>query len=201
MFSAIRELLNYLSRGDAVTIMPVANDASGNLQGHILRFDVPNEREPYDEDLKRFRKAVEKALSSLEAESTRMPATHTDILGTLTVASEELNRERNSREVMLIIFSDFLEDDRTFKFGSDKPLRETRAARLFAEDLAANKTTLSGTYVFCGELRSREWLTLDNAHRAAVRKFWTAYLTAMGAKVSFATDGPARAVTMLRDLR
>lgn len=199
MFAAIRQLLAQLSRGDAATIMPVANDASGNLQGHILRFESPATREPYDEDLKRFRKAAESALSSLETESMHLPASRTDILGTLSVAQEEFKRERQ-REVTFIIFSDFLEDDRVFKFRSDKAFRGPHGARSLAEGLASGKPMLPGTPIFCGELRSKEWLMLDEPRREAVREFWTVYINAIGGKVSFAADGPAMAVTLVQDM-
>lgn len=198
MFAAIREMLTHLERGDAITIMPVANDASGNLQGHILRFEVPTSREPYDEDLKRFRKTVDKALAAMETESMRAPAVRTDILGTLTIASEELKQERQ-REVTLIIFSDFLEDDRAFKFASNGALGEPRSARLLAERLVVGKAVFPGTPIFCGELRSTEWLALAEGRRTAVREFWTTYLTAMGGMVSFAVDGPATAAAKARD--
>lgn len=198
MFAAMREMLTHLERGDAITIMPVATDASANLQGHILRFEVPTVREPYDEDLKRFHKTVGKALASMEAGSMRVPASRTDLLGTLAIAGEEFKRERQ-RETMLIIFSDFLEDDKTFKFANNKALGGPRSARLLAERLAAGKAVFPGTPIFCGELRSTEWLTLDGVRRAAIREFWEAYLTAMGGKVSFAVDGPATAAAIVRD--
>lgn len=198
MFTAIKEMITHLERGDAITIMPVANDASGNLQGHILRFDVPAIREPYDEDLKRFRKTIEKALASMEAESMRVPAVRTDILGTLAIASEELKQERQ-REITLIIFSDFLEDDRAFKFANHIALGGPRAARLLAERLAVGKAVFPGTPIFCGELRSTEWLALAEGRRTAVREFWTTYLTAIGGKVSFAVDGPAMAAALAHD--
>jgi hypothetical protein len=198
MFTAIREMITHLERGDAITIMPVATDASGNLQGHILRFEVPTVREPYDEDRKRFRKTVGKALASMEAESMRVPASRTDLLGTLAIAGEEFKRERQ-RETMLIIFSDFLEDDKAFKFANHIALRGPRSARLLAERLALDKAMFPGTPIFCGELRSTEWLALAEGRRTAVREFWTTYLTAIGGKVSFAVDGPAMAAGLAHD--
>jgi len=198
MFTAIRELTKELSRGDAMTIIPVAGDASGNLQGRILRFEVPLDREPYDADLNRLRERMNNSLASLERESADRPALYTDILGSLTVASEELHGELKGRAVTVFIFSDFLEDDRKFTFRTDKALRTVPTARALAERLAAGTAVLSRTHVFCGELRSSEWLRLDQERRAAVREFWIAYLTAIGGKVSFAVDGPAIAV---RDLR
>lgn len=198
MFAAIKELTTHLERGDAITIMPVANDASGNLQGHILRFDVPTTREPYDADLRRFHQAVAKVLASMETESMRFPAVRTDILGTLAIAGEELKQERQ-REATLIIFSDFLEDDRAFKFVNNRALGRSQSARLLAEELAAGKAAFQGTTIFCGELRSTEWLALAEGRRAAVREFWATYLTGMGGKVSFAVDGPAMAAALAHD--
>ena len=201
MFAGIEEMVSHLSRGDRMTILPIMGDASGDVQGHVLRFEAPPKRETYDEDLRRFRSTVEKSLSGLQAESMRRPASYTDILGTLEVAADELQQEPKDAQAVLIVFSDFLEDDQQMKFQTDKALRDSHSAQLLARKLAAGKSIPPGTKVFCGALRSSEWVALDPARRAAVREFWIAYLTALGGKVSFSVDGPAVAVRMVRDMR
>src|SRR5260370_11365347 len=52
-FAGIKEPFDkgLLKRGDSVAVIPITSDALIESQGAILRFDLPTDREVYDQDL------------------------------------------------------------------------------------------------------------------------------------------------------
>jgi hypothetical protein len=191
MFKAIESVVGILRRADTLTIIPVTDDAEIDSPGHVLRFQLPTEREVYDEDLRRVNRAAQKALEEISGQAMKEPSAHTDLLGALRVAFEELAELPPGRKGVVVVLSDFIQDDNQFDFKRERNLSHPAEAKALAMRLAARSTRLmQNTPVFLGYLRSRDLGRLNRPRREAIREFWLAFLAGLGAKPQCATDGP-----------
>src|SRR5690242_6134844 len=68
-FKAIDELAGHLQRGDRLTIIPILSDAQAEAQGHILRFEVPANRQAYDVNIKSFKFKTKQSLIEFESKA------------------------------------------------------------------------------------------------------------------------------------
>ncbi|HEY9230869.1 MAG TPA: hypothetical protein VIS78_01955, partial [Blastocatellia bacterium] len=64
-FDALQATLKELRRGDAVAIIPITGDAMTEAQGRVIRLQLSDRREAYDEDLRRFAAEVAERLQRL----------------------------------------------------------------------------------------------------------------------------------------
>jgi len=129
--AAIQQQIGHLERGDRLILIPITGDAANDAGGRILRLAAPTEREGYDTDLRRF-----------QAESTKQYAgwivalnsheTRTDILGALDAARQESASLPTGTKSKIVVVSDFLEDDGTYRFVSDGSLANPDRARELA---------------------------------------------------------------------
>jgi len=182
-------VIKLLQRGDRLSVLPVLSKAT-QMQGSVLRFDVPEEREPYDADLSKLYRSVAKALTDLQTSVREHPTEKTDILGALDVVAEEFALDGADVQHTLIIFSDFLEDDGRFNFVTAPELGAERTAKKLAGDLAEQNHHVLKAKAYLGLLRSNDYDALAPARRRAVLTFWSTLLQRYGAKTTIATDGP-----------
>jgi hypothetical protein len=136
-FAALQPLLNSktLKRGDSVTIIPITGDTMTESQGKILRIHLPENREVYDADLVKLAKEVEQKLKQMQDDATASPYQHSDILGAADLAAEELSTETGNVRKVIVILSDFIQDDARFNFNTSSDLATDRAAITFAKKL------------------------------------------------------------------
>lgn len=191
-FQAVEELASRLKRGDSLSVVPILDDADTELQGRILRLHVPEQREAYDADLKRFREEALKRLLAFRHYFLSNPGERTDIVGTLPVATEEFADDFSQTHRVLILLSDLIEDDGELNFRTDPKIADKEAAQKLAHrmpkaDLLASKSIR----VYLGELRSRELASLRKERRTAIRQFWISYFEERGLSCRLSTDGPA----------
>jgi hypothetical protein len=107
------------------------------VEGTVIRFTVPSTREAYDQDLRRFNDRMHEALQRLAATAAAHPGTETDILGTLELA----------------VLSDFIQEDPTNNFSTDRALADETSARNLAARLAKERRfTLRAQGMFLGSL-------------------------------------------------
>jgi hypothetical protein len=92
----------------------------------------------------------------------------------------------------LIVVSDFLEDDGTYRFVSAGSLTSPARARELAERLREQHGfALQGVPLCLGRLESSDFAPLSVQRKEAVQAFWTAYFAAGGesAEIQFDSTG------------
>jgi hypothetical protein len=179
-FNAVNELVGRMRRADRLTIIPITGDAMSETPGHMLTLAAPDSRQPYDYDLVEFQANARKEIAKLEQAFAERPAKHTDILGSIAIAREELaavveDSQQPFGSATLYVFSDFIEDDRIFRFGSDAIIASAGelALRLRAESREMFPPAVRVRLV---QLESSEFGGLSPARQRWIRAFWEAYL-------------------------
>jgi hypothetical protein len=100
------------------------------------------------------------------------PVQHTDILGTLEIASHELPDDAKV-STELIIMSDFLEDESELNFVTNRSMISTLTARALAKrEAAKHELDIQGATVHLTRLHSRESSSLPSSRMDAVDVFW-----------------------------
>lgn len=191
--------IGILRRRDALTVIPITSDAATEGQGRILRFRLAERREAFDDDLTRLAETTQRKLQDLQMETAAFPYRQTDLLGTMELVAEEFSYVMEEaggqapRQVcrVLVLLSDFIQDDAAHNFKRDADLAsEASAEKLAAELAAARPTSFRGVNIYLGFLRSGDLRKLSPARRAAIRTFWDKYFRVRGASHVFsATDG------------
>jgi len=186
---AIQNQIAHMQRGDILVLIPITGDAANDAGGRILRLSAPTQRETYDADLRRFHEQARKQLtawaSSLDPHEPR-----TDILGSLDVARQELALLPPRISRGLIVVSDFLEDDGTYRFVSAGQLANPGRARPLANRLRAQDgLALQGITLCLGRLESSDFASLKPERKQAVDAFWTAYFAAGVRPTEIQVDG------------
>lgn len=181
-----------MQRGSSLAIIPVTSDAATESSGRVLRFQVSEKREVYNADLKRLAREVSAKTQAMRDEAAANPFRKSDILGALKQAEEEMAQGRADASRVLVILSDFVQDDAALRFKSDGQLKDDAAATAFAQKMAADRRlNLRNARVFLGSVRSRDLQDLSAQRRAAIQAFWRELLTRAGSgPVEEATDGP-----------
>jgi|HubBroStandDraft_1064217.scaffolds.fasta_scaffold140369_1 hypothetical protein len=189
VLDAVREQIRRMHRGDRLIVIPITGDAQNDAGGRILRLSAPSEREAYDSDLRRFQEQAGKQFSvwvaSLDAHPSR-----TDILGALDAARQELELLSGEGNRKLVVASDFLEDDGTYRFVSAESLKNQARAREVAARLRKQHGfELSDVTLCLGRLESSDFRALTAQRKEAVNTFWEAYFAEGTRQVSLQVDG------------
>jgi hypothetical protein len=186
---AVQDQIAHMQRGDLLVLIPITENAANDAGGRVLRLSAPTRRETYDTDLRRFQEQARKRFAAWVA-SLDQHQSRTDILGALDAARQEfalLPKESNHR---LIVVSDFLEDDGTYRFVSDGSLTSTARARQLAATLRGQHGfTLRGVPLCLGRLESSDFAPLSPQRRDAVEAFWAAYFAPGGESADIRFDG------------
>jgi hypothetical protein len=171
-FSEMRKLADNIHRGDELILIPIMGNARNDTPGHILRLVAPKSRTPFDSDMRAFRRNVDAEIAAMEDWAKSNPALHTDILGSLAVAREQMGTaQRVNAE--LLIFSDFLEDETRYKFAKDQTFTRVSEARALADGLASHGLSIvCVASVHLVRLRSRDSAAISIARLEAVDAFW-----------------------------
>lgn len=187
--NAILDQISRLGPGDRLIVIPITGDAQNDSGGRILRLVAPTEREAYDNDLRRFhadaRRQYAAWLDSLDAHQMR-----TDILGTLDVAAQEFAAVPERSRRRLIVLSDFLEDDPSYRFVTTPQLANVGRARALAVELRRDRRfAFKGVRVCLGRLASNDFAPLSPQRKEAVQAFWAEYLKNGGHEPALRFDG------------
>jgi hypothetical protein len=187
--SAVGNQISHMGRGDRLILIPITGDAQNDAGGRVLRLTAPTEREPYDTDLRRFRSEAQRQFAAWAA-SLDPHQTKTDILGSLDVARQEFAAIPKGSERRLILVSDFIQDDGTYRFVSSGSLSSPARARDLAARLRAqHRFALQGVPLCLGRLESSDFAPLSAQRKEAVQAFWTAYLAAGDQPAEIRFDG------------
>jgi hypothetical protein len=189
-FKAIDELVGYLNRGDRIAIIPILGDAAAEASGRIIRFDVPTNRQAYDSDLQAFRQKLKTSLAALKTEAVVHPGTKTDILGSVALAEQEFASVNRESARLLLILSDFIQEDQEINFMKGSHTATVGAARGFATQITKGTSNLKGIRVYMGLLRSTEYSAMGRSRREAIQEFWIRYFKSCNGNARFLTDGP-----------
>jgi hypothetical protein len=189
VLDAVQDQIAHMQRGDTVVVIPITGDAANDTEGRILRLSAPTQRETYDADLLRFHEQARKQLtawaSSLDPHQSR-----TDILGALEVAQQELALLPKESSAKLVVLSDFLEDDGTYRFVSAGQLATPeRAHELGAQLREQAGFNMSSVSLCLGRLESTDFGRISMQRREAVDAFWASYLAAEGEHAEIQFDG------------
>jgi hypothetical protein len=196
-FGAMDTLVDHLHRGDQLVVIPIAGNARTDVQGHIVRLTAPNQRAAYDNDLVTFRQEAHAEIARLRDWAISHPSAHTDILGTLQVAEQEV-AERQAGNTRLIVLSDFIEDDDKWNFATDEDLRAVAPALRLADHTGRHvKSPFSS--IFLGQVRSRDSEALPTSRLDAVEAFWDALLKQHNQQIRIQTDGIGSLTANLED--
>lgn len=187
--NAILDQISHMGRGDRLIVIPITGDAENDAGGRILRLVAPTERQAYDNDLRRFQLDAKKQyaawLASLDPHQMR-----TDIVGTLDVARQEFAAVPGDADRHLIILSDFLEDDPSYRFVSSPQLANAGRARALAVVMRTEQGfALPGVTVCLGRLESSDFAPLSPQRKEAVQVFWAEYLNDRGRAPALRFDG------------
>jgi hypothetical protein len=186
---AVGDKISCMGRGDRLILIPITGDAQNDAGGRILRLSAPTMRESYDADLRRFQARAQKQFTAWVA-SLDPHQSRTDILGTLDVARQELAAIPAGSERRLIIASDFLEDDDTYRFVSANSLANPARARELAARLRNQHSfTLQGLPLCLGRLESSDFAPLPSQRKEAVQAFWATYFAAEDKAAEIQFDG------------
>ena len=200
-FAALQPLLNSttLKRGDSITIIPITGDTLTESQGTILRIHLPENRKVYDSDLAKLATEVEEKLKRMQAEATANPYQHSDILGAADLAAQELATEKGNVHKVIVILSDFIQDDSRLNFNNSPDLANEHAGVALAKKLSTNhREQFAETNVYLGLLRSKDLKKMPNPRREAVQTFWLEYFKTCSAQsVVMAIDGPGKIASAL----
>jgi hypothetical protein len=171
-------------------VIPILGDAQAEASGRIIRFEVPNKRTAYDADLRSFRSQLSASLQQMQEAAIAHPGPKTDILGSLALAEQELDAQPTSSQI-LIVLSDFLQDDGEIDFEKDKELEVSPIAQRFANRLSSvNPINLHNTKIYLGLIESADFGRLTKQRRIAILAFWRTYLkTATTQPAEFVVDG------------
>lgn len=175
-FAAVAALIPKMQRGDSLIVIPITDNAAAEIQGRVLRLRTPNRREAYDTDLRRFRDDSDRRFSAFSADLLAHPGQRTDILGALDVARQEFDAIPNSDRCRMIVLSDFIEDDGTYRFASRGPTDPGNAERLAHQLVKEHGFNLHGVRVYLGAVESNEFDCLGPQRLRAVQAFWRTYL-------------------------
>lgn len=187
--TAILDQISRMGRGDRLILIPITGDAENDAGGRILRLTAPSDREAYDNDLRRFRTDAKKQYAAWIA-SLDLHQMRTDILGTLDVARQEFAALPKDSDRRLIIVSDFLEDDPSYRFAHAPQLANAAQARALAVMLRTERGfALPGVPVCLGRLESSDFAPLSPQRKGAVEAFWAEYLNDRGHVPAFRFDG------------
>ncbi|HEV7892046.1 MAG TPA: hypothetical protein VGP08_15480 [Pyrinomonadaceae bacterium] len=182
-----------LKRGDSVTVVPVTGDALVESQGAILRFEVPATREVYDEDLRALSEDVLDKLQKMQRAAAEKPYAFSDVLGAIRIADEEFAADKPDVRKVLVVLSDFVEDDRQLSFKTSPIVAGEAAATEAAKKMAAQTQALKGARVYMGWLQSTDLRKMPPQRREAVKTFWGEFFKQAGAQsVHVCTDGPGQ---------
>ena len=131
---AVRVHIERMQRGDLLILIPITGDAANETGGHILRLSAPIRREAFDADLRHFHEQAGNQLAAWAA-SLDLHQSKTDILGALDAAQQEFVLLPQASQRQLIVISDFLEDDVTYRFISARELARSDSAAQLAANL------------------------------------------------------------------
>jgi hypothetical protein len=174
--TAVGNQISRMGRGDRLILIPITGDAENDAGGRVLRLTAPTERESYDTDLRRFQSDAQKQFATWAA-SLHPDQARTDILGTLDAARQEFTAIPNGSERRLIIVSDFLEDESSYRFVSAPQLASAASARALASSLRSGRSfALPGVPICLGRLESSDFESLSPDRKNAIQAFWTVYL-------------------------
>jgi hypothetical protein len=186
---AVGDQISRMGRGDRLILIPITGDAQNDAGGRILRLSAPTQRETYDTDLHRFQAAARKQFDAWRA-SLDQHQSRTDILGALDAAQQALALLPTGMNRKLVVVSDFLEDDGTYRFVSVGSLANpARAGELAARLREQHGFTLQGVPLCLGRLESSDFAPLSAQRKVAVQAFWTAYFAAGGERAEIQFDG------------
>jgi hypothetical protein len=186
-FGAMDRLVDHLHRGDQLVIIPIAGNARTDVQGHIVRLQVPEQRTAFDSDLGPFREEAHQEIARLRNWAISHPSARTDILGTLQVAQQEGagGEEGNTK---LIVLSDFIEDDGKWSFLRDQDVGSVAPALRLADSTRCH-VKLQFSSIFLGHVRSRDSEALSTSRWDAVEAFWGELLKLPNQQIAIHTDG------------
>jgi hypothetical protein len=124
-------------------------------------------------------------LASLDSSQIR-----TDILGTLDLARQEFATAPKNAFARLIILSDFLEDDPSYRFVYSPQLSNIRQAQVLAVELRTERNfALPGVPACLGRLESSNFSPLSPRRKEAIEAFWMKYLDGSGKVPEMHFDG------------
>jgi hypothetical protein len=186
---AVRDQISHMGRGDRLILIPITGDAQNDAGGRVLHLTAPTEREPYDSDLRRFQSEAQKQFTAWAA-LLDQHQTRTDILGTLDVARQEITAIPKENKRRLVIVSDFLEDESSFRFVSATQLAHPVRAKALALTLRSERGfALPGIPICLGRLESSDYAPLPPQRKDAVQTFWMVYLSENDHRLELHFDG------------
>ena len=139
-------------------------------------------------DLRRFQAESKRQFAGWIALNSH--ETRTDILGALDAARQESAALPTETKSKIIVVSDFLEDDGTYRFTADGSLANPNRARELALRLREQHGFMLKAVPIClGRLESLDFAPLTVQRKEAVQVFWNAYLGGAGEPVEIRFDG------------
>ncbi len=196
MWGELSSMAARLRRGDSLLILPITPDAGNDISGRSLLESAPDirDRKSLDEDLDEMRAKAAEDIQNLRKQLRSRRLDRTDLLGTFRVISEKVQALPKGDRAVVLVMSDFIQDDAQFDFKTNPRLESPELARLFAKSMAQQEPCpLRAVTIYLGYLESKDLAPLSRRRRDAIEAFWVTFLSEQGAQVQVATDGPGSA--------
>lgn len=183
----------FVRRGDSITIIPITGDALTESQGSILRFEISPKRSAYDDDLRALSEEVTDKLQKLRDSAAAKPYLYSDIIGAARIAGEEFSTDGPDVQRLLVVLSDFVEDETQLNFKTSSMVVNEKSAKEAAKKIVSGEQSFRAAKVYLGWLQSTDLKRMPTQRRDAVRTFWTEYFKQEGAKsIHVCSDGPGQ---------
>lgn len=200
MWGVLNSSVQGLRRGDSLLVLPITADAGNDISGRSLlvtALDVRH-RESLDQDMEDMRTNAKQDFANLQDRFQAKQGARTDLLGTFKVISEKVQSLPKGNRALVLVLSDFIQDDEQFNFKTDPRLESPEKSKALAADVATQTACdLNGVPIYLGYLESRDLAPLSRRRRQAITTFWVTFLSQQGARVIIATDGPGSAPSFL----
>lgn len=177
-----------MRRGDRLSVIPITGRTQNDVQGRVIRFELPIRRQAYDRDLTQAQLVLTDQLDTLRLQTVKNPSSGTDILGAITVSDQERQLSGNSLKVLMIL-SDFIQDDSSYNFMNDTRLLTTESAKKLAGDVIRERGFTAGWgSVALGYVHSRQMSRMSAGRTRSIQAFWKALLGKQGRRIDWYSD-------------
>jgi hypothetical protein len=147
----------------------------------------------YDDDLRTLSGEVIEKLQKLQAGAAAKPYLYSDIIGAVKIAGEEFSTDKPDTQRLLVVLSDFVEDEKQLNFKISSTVASEKSAKEAAKKIASGEQSFKAAKVYLGWLQSTDLKRMPTQRREAIKTFWTEYFKQEGARsIHVCSDGPGQ---------
>lgn len=188
-FDEVENMAATLERNTRLTVIPVSGDALN--EGTVVQATLLDKRKVHDEDKAQFARGVKEQIERMRVETETGGFRRSDLIGAVRIAGEEMAHADPKERKVLIVLTDFIQDDERFRFLTDSRFEdEKKAESLGLAEGARLRNAFVDTKVYLGFLHSADLKRASEPRRRGIEAFWRGFFKAAGASApQVRTDG------------